>query len=322
MAIITKTAKAMLIDLINEGNPQLPFPINETDFEFSTPEVITPALANGHNTRIRVMSKPSSVYIGNVLVTYRRLAVSNLFRNMIPEIEQWFTNSKVLNGAQITTLYELLPQFSDKYGIVLEQSQFNNVGLSTYNGVRGDTFAMTAVANSWAYVGSTAMKWTNGEQTLQSLLPVDTIVGRLYPGGNNFAEGAPRKRFITPDTFDIDFTSEKVLLENGWLSSYPFGNASGGGPGALLVNMLNGLNAKLTAKGSELQFVAPPNGKFTNYKTVDRSLEGLGLTRYRLPHAAVPEANAEFYNSVCVLSLPDDCEWGVGRIFMHYNIEG
>lgn len=321
MAIITKTAKAMLIDLINEGNPQLPFPINETDFEFSTPEVITPALANGHNTRIRVMSKPSSVYIGNVLVTYRRLAVSNLFRNMIPEIEQWFTNSKVLNGTQITTLYELLPQFSDKYGIVLEQSQFNNVGLSTYNGVRGDTFAMTAVANSWAYVGSTAMKWTNGEQTLQSLLPVDTIVGRLYPGGNNFAEGAPRKRFITPDTFDIDFTSEKVNLENGWATQYPFGNVQSG-PSLLMVAIGNSLNSKLAAKGSSLKFVAPASGLTANYKTVDRSLEGLLLTRYRLPHSAVPEANAEFYNSVCVLTLPADCEWGVGRIFMHYNIEG
>lgn len=321
MAIITKTAKAMLIDLINEGNPQLPFPINETDFEFSTPEVIIPALANGHNTRIRVMSKPSSVYIGNVLVTYRRLAVSNLFRNMIPEIEQWFTNSKVLNGTQITTLYELLPQFSDKYGIVLEQSQFNNVGLSTYNGVRGDTFAMTAVANSWAYVGSTAMKWTNGEQTLQSLLPVDTIVGRLYPGGNNFAEGAPRKRFITPDSFDIDFTSEKVNLENGWSTQYPFGNVNSS-PSVLMVTIGNSLNSKLAAKGSSLRFLFPPNGNLTNYKTVDRSLEGLLLTRYRLPNAAVPEANAEFYNSVCVLTLPADCEWGVGKLYMHYNIEG
>lgn len=321
MAIITKTAKAMLIDLINEGNPQLPFPINETDFEFSTPEVITPALANGHNTRIRVMSKPSSVYIGNVLVTYRRLAVSNLFRNMIPEIEQWFTNSKVLNGTQITTLYELLPQFSDKYGIVLEQSQFNNVSLTTYNGVRGDTFALTAVPTSWAYVGAATMKWTNGEQTLQSLLPVDTIVGRLYPGGNNFAEGVTRKRYITSSSFDIDFTSEKVNLENGWLTSYPFGNTNNG-PGVLLVNILNALNAKLTAKGSSLQFIAPPNGNTTNYKTIDRSLEGLLLTRYRLPHAAVPEANAEFYNSVCVLTLPADCEWGVGKLYMHYNIEG
>lgn len=321
MAIITKTAKAMLIDLINEGNPQLPFPINETDFEFSTPEVITPVLANGHNTRIRVMSKPSSVYIGNVVVTYRRLAVSNLFRNMIPEIEQWFTNSKVLNGTQITTLYELLPQFSDKYGIVLEQSQFNNVGLSTYNGVRGDTFSLTAVPTSWAYVGSTAMKWTNGEQTLQSLLPVDTIVGRLYPGGNNFAEGAARKRYITSSSFDIDFTSEKVNLENGWLGSYPFGNFANG-PGGLLLSILNALNSKLTAKGSSLQFIAPPNGNTTNYKTIDRSLEGLILTRYRLPHAAVPEANAEFYNSVCVLTLPADCEWGVGKLYMHYNIEG
>lgn len=321
MAIITKTAKAMLIDLINEGNPQLPFKINETDFEFSTPEIITPALANGHNTRMRVMSKPSSVYIGNVLVTYRRLAVSNLFRNMIPEIEQWFTNSKVLNGTQITTLYDLLPQFSDKYGIVLEQSQFNNVGLSTYNGVRGDTFALTAVANSWAYVGSTAMKWTNGEQTLQSLLPVDTIVGRKYPGGNNFAEGAVRKRFVTSASFDIDFTSEKVNLENGWLSSYWFGNVNSG-PAALLTAIGNALNSKIAAKGSTLQFVFPQSGNQQNYRTVDRSLEGLYVTRYRLPHAQVPEANAEFYNSVCVVTLPDDCEWGVGKIYMHYNIEG
>ncbi|MND14887.1 hypothetical protein D3C81_498230 [compost metagenome] len=320
MAIYSKTAKAMLIDLINEGNPSMPFAINETDFEFSVPEVIA-VLPNGHNTKIRVMSKPSSAYIGNVVVTYRRLSLANIFRSMIPEVEQWFTNNKTLSGAQVTTLYALLPQYSAKYGITLEQSQFNDVSLTTYNGVRGDAFSLTAKADSWAYVGSASFKWTNGEQTLQSLLPVDVINGRLYPGGNNFAEGAPRKRFITSETFDIDFTSEKVNLENSWLQTYPFGNQAGG-PATLSLAVGNAINNKLAAKGSALRFVFPSSGSTVNYKTVDRSLEGLTLARVRLPNANYPEANAEFYNSVLVLTLPADCEWGVGRIYLHYNIEG
>lgn len=320
MAIYGKTAKAMLIDLINQGNPQLPFTINETDFEFSTPEVITPALANGHNTKLRVMAKPSSAYIGNVVVTYRRLSLANIFRNMVPEVEQWFTNQKTLNGTQITTLYALLPQYSAKYGITLESSQFNDVSLTTLNGVRGDLFALTAKTDSWAYVGSASLKWTNGEQTLQSLLPVDTVNGRRYPGGNNFAEGVVRKRYIQPDTFDIDFSSDKASWESSYATSYVIGNPNGVVPG-FHQGMLNIINSKLAAKGSTLQYVMGVTNN-VGYRTIPGSLEGLQWTRIRLPHASYPEANAEFYNSALVITLPSDCEWGTGTVFIHYNIEG
>lgn len=320
MAIYGKTAKAMLIDLINEGNPQLPFDINETDFEFSTPEVITPALANGHNTKLRVMAKPSSAYIGNVVVTYRRLSMANIFRNMVPEVEQWFTNQKILNYTQITTLHALLPLFSAKFGITLETTQFADVGLNTFNGVRGDLFNITALATSWAYVGSASAKWTNGEQTLQSLLPVDTVDGRRYPGGNNFAEGAPRKRFITSDLFDIDFTSDKATWESSYATGYVIGNPNGVVPG-FHQGMLNIINSKLAAKGLSLAFVMGTSNP-SGYKTVDRSLEGLQWSRVRLPNANFPEANAEFYNSLLYIMLPTSCEWGVGGLYIHYNIEG
>lgn len=322
MAIYSKTAKAMLIDLINEGNPQLPFDINETDFEFSTPEAIT-VLPNGHNTKLRVMAKPSSAYIGNVVVTYRRLNMANIFRNMVPEVEQWFTNNKALSGAQVTTLYALLNQYSAKYGIVLEESQFNNVALTTYNGVRGDTFSLTAKADSWTYVGSAPMKWTNGEQTLASLLSVDTINGRYYPGGNDFSEGAPRKKFVTSEFFDIDFTAHKARMEGSYTTGYAYGYASGVVPGEQQA-MINVMNTMLAAKGSDLRIVCQWDRQsgWTRWKTDLGSIEGLTMNRYRLPHASFPEANSEFYNSMLVVTLPDTCEWGVGRIYMHYNIEG
>ncbi|MNQ00181.1 hypothetical protein D3C85_128240 [compost metagenome] len=319
MAIITKTAKAMLIDLINEGNPQLPFPITEVDFEFGVPEVIA-VLPNGHNTKIRVSSKPSSPYVGNVVLTYRRLTLSYIFRNMVPEVEQWFTNSKVLNGTEVTTLYNLLPQYSAKYGIVLEQSQFNDFSLNTYNGVRGDLFSLTAKATSWAYIGSVSFKWTNGEQTLQSLLPVDTIVGRLYPGGNNFAEGNVRKKFVTQTLFDADFTTDKVTLEHSYISGYPFGYINSS-IHPILNALKNLINAKLTAKGADYQFNFNQTGSTTNYKTIPFNLEGLLPVRVNLPNANYPEANSEFYNRMVTFDLPDDCEWGTGRVYLHYNVE-
>jgi hypothetical protein len=320
MAIYSKTAKAMLIDLINEGNPQLPFDINETDFEFSIPEAIT-VLPNGHNTKVRVMSKPSSAYIGNVVVTYRRLTLSNIFRSMVPEVEQWFTNSKVINGTQVTTLYALLPLFSAKYGIVLEESQFNDVSLSTANGVRGDAFSLTAKTTSWAYIGSASVKWTNGEQTLASLLPVDVINGRLYPGGNNFDEGFVRKAFVTSESFDIDFTSEKVNLESGYIGTYAFGYVNSTIHGVLNA-IKNALNSKLAAKGSTLQFNFLQTGSLVNYKTTPFNLEGIVPTRVVLPNGNYPEANSEFYNRMVTFVLPADCEWGTGRVYMHYNVEG
>ncbi|MNB61132.1 hypothetical protein D3C87_1107060 [compost metagenome] len=339
MAIFSKTTKQMVVALINQGNPQLPFPINETDFEFSLPEVITDP-GNGHNTKIRVMSKPNTNYVGNVVLTYRRLDVSRIFKNMTLTIQNWIANGGLGTGT-LTTLRTLLPLYAEKYGFNFAPEEWTDVALNGYHGIRGDTFTITPVVTNLAYVGSVSGKWEIGERTLTSLLPVDQINGRLFPGGNDFSEGANHKYWITPDGFDTDYTAYKDDLESSSLATGYAGAVrlqcfvgdsygDGGSPlrrrvEALLLAMKSrdGQNYTRTLNAVGADVVNGINNK--------NDLTGLLFRRYALPHADVPEANAEFFNrcvvldtweSISIIGSPTSTPraWAAGRIFLHYNV--
>lgn len=340
MAIYGKTTKQMVVALINAGNPQLPFPINETDFEFSLPEVITDP-GNGHNTKIRVMAKPNTNYVGNVLVTYRRLDVSRIFKNMTLYVQNWIANSGA-TSAPLTTIRALLPLYTERYGFNFNPLEWNDGNLSGLHGIRGDVFSITPVATNLAFVGTVPAKWEIGERTLESLLPVDQVAGRRYPGGNDFSVEANHKYWATPDGFDTDYTFAKDYFESNILASgyagaprsgVYVGDAynDGGGPTRrwLEDNILrtlknrSGENYKLVTGAGPADITAAISDK--------NNLTGLMWRRYTLPHADVPEANSEFYNRCVVLDLRESFvttgtpastprTWGTGRLIFHYNV--
>jgi len=325
MAIYSKTSKQMVVDLINAGNPNLPFPINATDFEFSTPEVITDP-GNGHNTRIRVMAKPNTNYVGNVVVTYRRLTMSYVFRNMTLQVQNWIANTGA-NGTVLTTVRSLLPLYKDKYGFNFVPEEFTDGNLTGYHGIRGDAFNITPLATNLAFIGSVNARWDIGERTLESLLPVDQVQGRRYPGGNDFS-GA-HKYWVTPDGFDVDFTSDAAFLD-----AFTVGRAFGVSHStySLQMQQLGALIAARCPVRPGAPFAAylhrsvnsndlsSPDDATYGYRAVTGGLNGLTTVRVTLPHANFPEANSEFYNRAIIVTLPDDCPWGAGRIFLHYNI--
>lgn len=330
MAIYGKTTRQMLVDLINEGNPDLPFPINDTDFDFTMPEVIADP-GNGHNTRVRVIAKAGTNYIGNILVTYRRLTISTIFRNMILELEHWVPNTGA-NGNVISNVYSLLPLFSEKFGLNFEANDqcWNNQNLTGNHGVGGSTFNITAHANNWAYIGSVQARWLVGERTLESLLPNDIVAGRQYPGGNDL-DNPEHKYYVTPDGFDRDYTEYKNFMESSSIASGVNGAVSqmiGISMNSLdtfgrsfMSTVLNSIRNRagdfyLANMDSSHHAGSSPNG----YLNLPFSLNGTYARRYALPHAAVPEANAEFYNRVVVIELPEDCPWGTGKLFLHYNV--
>jgi len=332
MAIYTKTAKQMLVDLINEGNPNLPFPINDTDFDFTLPETIIDP-GNGHNTRIRVIAKPNTNYIGNIVVTYRRLNVGFLFRNMTLEVQKWVANSGQGSGSLIL-LSNLLPIYSEKYGIPFTAGEWTDQWLTGFHGIRGDTFTIAPTANNLVFVGSVTGRWRVGERTLESLLPVDVVAGRLYPGGNN-QDDPMRKYWITPDGFNTDYSNKSAIL-NGWLgnANHPLGQWQDSGVSALHTRLINEVfpmviprNGPRITATSYVGRAALTNGTSfngndptTGYLVKELGMTGARTNRYILPHAAVPEANSEFFNRVLVLTLPDDCPWGTGALYFHYNV--
>lgn len=335
MAIYSKTTKQMMVDLINAGNPQLPFPINETDFEFGLPEVIANP-GNGHNTKIRITAKPNTNYVGNVQLTYRRLDVGRIFGNMTLEVFRWIANTGA-NGGVLTTINDLLPLYSEKFGFNFQIGEWTQANLSGYNGIRGDLFSLLPIATNLAFVGSASAKWTIGERTLESLLSVDVIPGRRYPGGNDFVTPG-HKYWVTPDGFDVDYSFAKDYLESGYLASgyagvvktqVYVGDNYGDGQSAVRQYVEN--NCLKTLKNRDGDFYTVITGAGTGQPvqdgiTIPYRLNGCLYRRYTLPHPDVPEANSEFYNRCVVIDMADSTgsngprQWGTGRIFLHYNV--
>jgi len=330
MAIYTKTAKQMLVDLINEGNPNLPFPINDTDFDFTLPETITDP-GNGHNTKIRVIAKPNTNYIGNIVVTYRRLNVGFLFRNMTLEVQKWVANSGQASG-NLIQIDTLLPLYSEKYGIPFTVGEWNNTWLTGYNGIRGDAFTLSPTSSNLVFIGTIPAKWFVGERTLESLLPVDVVAGRLYPGGNNLDDPA-HKYWVTPDGFNTDYSSKSSVLNDPYLTQAAWlgrwaGVDSFNSQSRFINEVLPLLSPRASDRITATGYVATAiygssrsgSDPLTGYLNKELGLNGVSIRRYPLPHSDVPEANSEFFNRALVLILPDDCPWGVGRLYFHYNV--
>lgn len=333
MGIYTKPARQMLIDLINEGNPDLPFAINTTDYEFTRPVAIE-TQPNGHNTEIRIMAKPGAPYIGNVLLTYRRLNLAYLFRNIVPTIKQWVPNGGNPTASNIRAyLHDFLPLFTKKYGINLQASQINNVALRERDGLDPNQyFNIVANPESLIYVGSTQAQWILGRRRLSELLQVDEVEGRLYPDGNDFSEDFERRPLLTELTHYIDFTM--YHQENGinwdryknetFRQGYS-GNWSNQVNQLRQENLYRDILNTLLMENYDFRLRIPStSANDIHYRTLPNSNGEVGVAGipYRviaLPHNDFPEANSEFFNSAVVIQIPDDCPWGIGNVFLHFN---
>lgn len=326
MAIYSQTAKQQLVDLINEGNPDLPFPLNTVDYDFTNPVTLSTPLENGHNTEIRVIAKPSAPYTGNVLLTYRRLNLAYLFRGVIPTVRKWTPSAGGNDTQQRIYLHDLLPLFTKKYGILLDPSQIQNVGLDGRFGLYPDNYNlyMRAEATSPIFVGQTGFKWIIGERTLSDLLSVDDVDGRHWPGGDDFSGDTERKVYMTPLTYNTDFTMYKQENGRNWdYSDLTWYSGANGNEYYQQNNYVNILDPLMRAA---FGFGISKDDNFRNYYTTGKDAYGdvyVGYIRsfvLTLPNANYPEANSEFYNRAIMIEIPEDCPWGTGTIFLHYNV--
>lgn len=328
--IYNRTARQTLVDLINEGNPDLPFPINMTDYEFTRPEAID-TLPNGHNTEIRIIPKTTAPYHGNVLLTYRRLNLAYLFRNITPWVRQWVPNNgNPSSTSVVSNLHALLPLFSKKYGILLETSQIQNINLTQRNGLRGDVFQITAEDDSLIFVGSTQANWVLGRRTLEDLIQIDEIEGREYPNGNDFSDMSTRKPYLTPLFHHIDFTMYHQENGSNW-DAYSTNTT-------FLIRYRSTVTAEVNLwrtvqiyqsiineilqreLGMELALAEYNGGTVPQYtSTLATSIAGIQFRSISLPNSDYPEANSEFFNHAIVITIPEDCPWGTGNIYFHYN---
>lgn len=310
MPIFSKGSKELVVDLINESNPGLPYPLEVNKVRFGTPIAIAPV--GNLNTEIWVYPTNDSPYNGKIKLRYRRIDLRDLFMNVKPEIHKYTSNPI---GVIPFTTHQLLADFNTRYGLNIDQVDVANQNFSSesdgYYPVRTSTAELRLKPSCLAYVGtdtpgeSLILRWVFAERNLDSMITQTDLDGRLYPGGNNFDSNHPV--VIALSTFGTDFSGISATLEDiRAVGGIQFGT---GDPRSAVV--LNEMNAQ-SAVNSWTQLDAPID---SNY-----GLRTVPIYSYTLPNALFPDVNPNF-NRVAVIDYDAYAspKKQVGKAYLHYN---
>lgn len=316
MPLFNKPSTALVYDLINEANPDLPVPLSAASAKLENPIAATVSGRPDINTAITAIPVGGD-YIGRKTLNYRRLGLNILLRGLTVQIDKYSANQSAA-GSVVFTIHNLIPLINAKYGLNLTTDDINdgNIlrGSTQENGFYTTTVTVTAKAGSFGYVGSFALKWKSAPQELESMISVTDINIRSYPGGNDFVtEGHPV--IVSNMAFGIDWSA---FITSGvrW-DSYPNSIETAGTNlvafGNRFIDELNrlyGKNLQAPTAGAPAYAYQPWNGRVVDLST-------------QAGRDSAPLANWKYYNRVLIWTIPDadtakGC--GAGVHYIHYNV--
>lgn len=321
MQLYPKTSAELVLDLIAASNPDLPFPLTTTSVFVGPPTVIPVVAPSIANTSARVSSKPSSSYAGSKVVSYRRVNLADLFRNITPNVRKYSATGDA--GSNPFTIYQLLPFLNDIYGLKLSTDDVNDGIFPAYTTIteggvskRVASITMAAKATSQAFTGSVLIRTQAGQRELSSAITKGELPGRLYPGGNDFVT-------VTKDRLDImayGFDWTEMMLALG---------ATGQTLWSIWRDWPVGANANTAVAADQQKFFDVINAKFgtalttghqTSTPAVRWNLVGAAAQVITLPSALYPEANSKDYNRMIMIPPLPGHTWAAGRMYLHFNI--
>ena len=167
---LNKPSFDLIVDLINVANSTT---LDETKISLGAPTAIT-VDSNGHNTTAVVSSVPGSGYRGDVTVSYIRLDIGLLFKNIALN----------LNVTTPSTTKDLLPLLNSKYGLGLTIDDIEDNAIDMGDGSATPTHAIVIKATSFAYIGTvTTTIGPDPEigEKLDTVILTTNLTGLLYP---------------------------------------------------------------------------------------------------------------------------------------------
>lgn len=319
MQLFPKTSAELVIDLITASNSSLPFPLTTTSAYVGPPTVIPVVAPSIANTSARLSSKPGSGYIGSKVVQYRRVNLTDLFKNVTPNIRKYSYAGEV--GSYPFTIYNILPFLNDIYGLKLTTDDVNDASFPAYSTIteggvskKVSSVTMTAKATSTAYTGSVLIRTQAGQRELSSAITKGELTGRLYPGGNDFV--TVTKDRLNCISYGMDFSE----LMNTSVANYPrweyFNGLAIGGQNNWSDAQQPVFDAIKAVLGIPLaNGLIPPIPASTRW-----SLQGAATAVVTLPNAAYPEANSKDFNRLAIVTPAAGNTWAAGRMYLHFNI--
>ena len=113
---ILKSSKALVYDLINAANPQLPFPLTADNCRLEKIKAVTPSEANGfRNTQVRVRGVQGEGFQDQFTLYYDRMALDKVIR---PVAAGTSAGSMFVTYTS-RTFHQALPVITLSYGVEL-----------------------------------------------------------------------------------------------------------------------------------------------------------------------------------------------------------
>ncbi len=302
MPLYAKPSKELVIDLINQANPQLPFPLTKDTVSITDPVKLANTPGKIQNASVDVIPRAPSGYINKTTVQYRRIDLAALFRGVEIRVDVYTARG---TGVVPIRMSDVLPYINQKYGLSLAYEDIQDIWFPAANsgavpGKRSARQVLRAAALSHAFVGEVTVLWVQGPQDIAKMITRTTLDGRAYPGGNVF-EGE-HKWVADLETYGFSFSEYATVMNS--LSAGTF--IGSGGQLTQQQNLINIIN-ELTGK----TFLRDSNGEY--------GLLGCAIGRTTLPSPTFPEANNQF-SRLLTLTFPTNHPWGVGKFYLHYDV--
>jgi hypothetical protein len=282
--------------LVQASNPGLNIaPLSQAQLRALVPTTVT-ADSFGRDTSVRLMVRPgNSSYYGSQAVTYRRINVTNYFRNLNVTLSDYLTGTGNMTGAQLAVA------LNNKYG-----TSFDTGGAdfpSSLSAVSGTKYTQALQSTSICYEGSLTFTWTRGKQFISALVTNPVLVGRQYPTSNVEPPAKPQGDFLT---YNLDNSSIKTSIA-AITSGSTVTAAQLGTAGSIYASVLS----YLQKARPDLNLTAADSG-------TTGGLGNLVWTRYTLPSASLPGANSNKFTACMVITAVAG-SWFQGSLYLHYN---
>lgn len=202
---ILKSSKALVYDLINQANPQLPIPLTVDNCRLEKIISVVPTALNGfRNTQVRVRGVQGEGFQDQFTLHYDRLALSSVIHPVTSTTAQ---RSRFVTFTS-RTFHQALPSISAAYGVELGTWDVVDASLpypEVPNAV--SLVTLTAQPTSPAYRGSTVVRLARGKPLLQDGVKVAVLDPCVHP-----INVADTKLCVDMLTFGLDFTAFRSAL--------------------------------------------------------------------------------------------------------------
>jgi hypothetical protein len=329
MPIVSQQSQALVLSLINSSNPSLPFPIDATQVKFEPCAAITPANGTIQDTQVRIVALPGGKYAGNVMLSYRRLDPSVIFRS-VPIVINLY--SAAAAGSSPYKMSQLLPYINAKYGLNLQIADIVDVSFPAGNtnanpsygipaGVRNAVATLTFATGCLAWKNSVQVCWAQAPQNLATLLATTSLEQSLtYPGYSNTVGSS----LYVPnlDSYPVDFTDALAAaygVSPLLSTTIPTWNGAALSTSSTYTPILTALNAANIPGHTYTVGQGTPQGSQKFDLTGALIYGNIDLTQ-AANQALYPESDYRYFDRAILIRLQTGNTWGAGDLFMHYNV--